>query len=475
MSAINAKTAQAVSKNTNSDNIAFYVRREAGISPNPKDSLEETILALIEQSHHKHREGGEKFFQLHNFKVSVNKGGKTKFFDGDIQFYFEGEKAIHVRALPTFNARDSLRTTTWHNSREQIKTDSLLKTIDLGYVVEENTSPESGVRSFRFLSFLGRGATVGDMVKDMALEAKNKVSPATVGQRLSYLDPNISRETLETIAQKGRDLDLWKNAFPVPSCDHRISSRIPQGEREAAILDFFKKYGRPPFVSAESLVEFETGRATTVNLFGRDLVALRREKLDGKTIYVQNFYLAEGSKNQIASFWLSVEPFPVSFLSKSRSQTKLEVVFMQEQNGLYKLDFCQKNSFADFLKRMTISNRYTMVDNDLFMAEELITKSRRKLTDPELDALGKIFDKNFVFDIKGQDLVDRFGEKHELVVANLSESNPVNGKIVRGHFVLSDNGQVLVGRAILGGKASLRLSVIKNTFEKFQNTKEVER
>ena len=461
-------------KNINSDNIAFYVRRDAGISPRPKDSLEETILTLIEQSHHKHREGGEKFFRLHNFKVSVNKDGKTKSFDGDIQFYFEGEKAIHVRALPTFKTQDSLRTVTWSNSHEQVKNASLLKTIDLGYVFREG-NPNGFSRSFRFLSFLGRGATVENMVQDMSLESRDKVSPATVGQRLSFLDPDISRQTLEKIASHGKDLDLWKNAFPVPSCDQEISSQIPQEKRETAILDFFKKYGRPPFVSSESLVEFETGRATTVNLFGRDLVVLRREKLDGKTTCVPKFYLAEGSKNQIASFWLSVEPFPVSFLSKSRSQTKLEVFFMQEQNGLYKLDFCQKNSFADFLKRMTVSNRYTMVDNDLFMAEELITKGRRKLTDPELDALGKIFDKNYVFNLKGQDLVDRFGEKHELVVANISESNPVNGKIVRGDFVLSDNGQVLVGRAILGGKASLRLSVIKKTFENLQNTKEVER
>lgn len=473
MSAINAKTAQAVSKNTNSDNIAFYVRREAGISPNPKDSLEETILALIEQSHHKHREGVEKFFQLHNFKVSVNKGGKTKFFDGDIQFYFEGEKAIHVRAFPTFNARDSLRTTTWHNSREQIKTDSLLKTIDLGYVVEENTSPESGVRSFRFLSFLGRGATVGDMVKDMALEAKNKVSPATVGQRLSYLDPNISRETLETIAQKGRDLDLWKNAFPPPSYDQiKVAKHNPSG-RETKILDFLDKYGRPPFVSPQSLVEVETGRPVTINLFGKELVASRRENIDGKKISVTSFSLRRPNDR---TFWLSIEPFYDSVLNEQRLRTeKLEVVFPQEQNGLYKIDFCRKNSFADFLQRITVSSRYVMVDNDLFMAEAVITKGKRKLTAPELDAIGRIFDKRYVFSIRVQEILDKSGEKHEIVVANMSESNPVYKKLVCGDFVLSDNGQVLVGRALLGGVEPLKLSRIKKMLGSPQRTRETER
>lgn len=346
------------------------------------------------------------------------------------------------------------------------------------FVSENGTSVEN---------FLGKGATTQNLFDDLELfslrdngaATGRKTFPLEIGGILGRFMANPERKTLEEIYRHcdTEKIALWTRTamlgVPVPGA--AMATVVP----EKFVVDFVKRHGRPPYFNNSRDDEIRTGEPLTVDIFDRRISLFEKYTLsDGGTFFLADVVSKNDQKeNESFAFRftragdLSVVNLTVFNLSIDSKENQWTGFSMRE--------LCRKLPVEGFSKRLLLCSK-TRNDIELLLgAESMITKKLGGLLpEKELTILASMLSGTVQYKLYNKKVILPDGTVHELVVAGLSKlSTDKNGSVLRSrrNLVLSDNGQLLTGRYILGGDEALKVSAVEKSLFKIENHKQKER
>lgn len=322
------------------------------------------------------------------------------------------------------------------------------------------------------LSFCsGKGATVGDFVSDVMERLDKENGILDFGMYLSLISNDMTRRNLveffEKYSQSEASQKWLAEMERIGRCNGGISNfqnclknrRIPFSN----VQSFLERYGRPPFPTTllsdrTDLVEDElhTMRLLVFHVFGRELPFLvpvslspEDETLTLSRLFVKMDTNKTHEKSQNVCLFAGVE------YRKGAVKENYEIPYEgPDLTSSSVLSFCREQSFERYLE---YNSFYEGEAKRGITAEYLVTNGALNLREQERSVIRECL-KQF------------FGVPHSVEKTNqiVDQKNHVFVvlKTEKGRYVLSDNGNVLVGRYILGGIKSLEktriLDFLKN-------------
>ena len=317
-------------------------------------------------------------------------------------------------------------------------------------------------------SYSGRGATVGDLFADLKPgnpKDLNPLFPIEVGKILHVFLGPTERATLEEIyrALEWEKCAPWvKQTFQTDKT--RLATETLSKISWSFVKEFTQNFGRPPFFGRANSVEIETRKPLEIELFQQKFLLFNKYPLtNGRNLRLQGVLSPNEPEEQLL-FELSGEP------SKSSPNGPTYFCVTPGKDPIFKLSLkqiCQSLSLAEFSERAELcQTRDTGFEQLVFAERAIVGDNSRKLGTKDLFLLSGILSKTTECTFLKERFIDSRGKIHDLVTANLLKiSQNSQGNVIRKKekVVLSDNGNLLTGRYIIGGIDALREAAIKKT------------
>lgn len=374
-----------------------------------------------------------------------------------------------------------------------------------GHIISDNKIRASHIANATFSqngevkidSFLGRGATIGNLFSDFRtfIGGKN-LHPIDIGEFLHRYVHSPDRTALEEIYRAGdpEKLELWaERAYQIPLRPSRI---LPAKN----VVDFTRKYGRPPFINQTNDFEIKYEKPFTVELFNRNVALFEKNPMkNGGSFTLTN--ASSGGENLF-----------LNFVYPDGKEAKNVAIFGHEYNllGESLLQIAKDFPAEEFLHRVSLAAEKSFSHDFLFATERMISRDRpqdardplkrfedssasrerpegsisqrehnKRLKETDLKILAEILSGATECRLEKKSLVStKDNSSHDLLVAYISKLFlNSNGRFTqkRGNFVLADNGELLKGRFVLGGDDSLRENLVKRQLKLVEIDRSLER
>ena len=316
-------------------------------------------------------------------------------------------------------------------------------------------------------SFIGRGAQVKDLFRDV--REHGGILPIEIDGYLHRFIKSPERKTLEEIykACDPEKLALWvKKSHNIPASHAKCA--VFMSEQDA--IEFTRHYGRPPFVNKTNNYEIVQKKPLEAYLFGQTAVLFGKNEMPTggcfslvnvsdvsiesptkkgtykKGSYVVDFALPNGQKETVSIYGAPC----YDLLGESMAQIAKD--FPPEE----------------YLKRVFMAAENEFPNDMIFLVERILSRAPdKRLKEDDLKILAGMLAGTIECRLEKKTFVSsKDNSSHELLVATMSKLFPVvsgDNRVSRkkGNFVLSDNGELLKGRFVLGGDDSLREALVK--------------
>ena len=317
-------------------------------------------------------------------------------------------------------------------------------------------------------SYSGIGATVGDLFADLRPgnpKDLDPLFPIEVGKILHVFLGPTERTTLEEIygALEWEKCAPWvKETFQKDKT--RLDAETLSKISWSFVKEFTQNFGRPPFFCRENSIELDTRKPLEIELFQQKFLLFDKYPLTtGRNLRLQGALFPNNQDEQLL-FELSGEP------SRSSPNSTAYFCITPGKDPIFKISLkqiCQSLSLAEFSERAELCQAGDTGFEQLVFAERVIVgDNSRKLGTKDLFLLSGILSKTTECTFLKERFIDSRGKIHDLVTANLLKiSQNSQGNVIRKKekVVLSDNGNLLTGRYIIGGIDALREAAIKKT------------
>lgn len=316
-------------------------------------------------------------------------------------------------------------------------------------------------------SFIGRGAQVRDLFRDVRVYGG--IIPVEIGLYLRRFIESPERKTLEEIykACDPEKLALWaQKSYKIPAPQEKCA--VFMSEQDA--IEFTRRYGRPPFANKTNNYEIVQKKPLEAYLFGQTAVLFGKNEMPTggsfslvnvsdvsiesptkkgtykKGSYVVDFALPNGQKETVSIYGAPC----YDLLGESMAQIAKD--FPPEE----------------YLKRVFMAAENEFPNDMIFLVERILSRAPdKRLKEDDLKILAGMLAGTIECRLEKKTFVSsKDNSSHELLVATMSKLFPVvsgDNRVSRkkGNFVLSDNGELLKGRFVLGGDDSLREALVK--------------
>lgn len=317
-----------------------------------------------------------------------------------------------------------------------------------------------------FVSFFGRGAKVSDFVSDMFQHSKKWTDLHNFGKILAIMSNDMTRQGLEKFYEKHGKNEAsrnWLKAMErleakkfadISVSDYLKTMQIPFSEVE----EFADRYGRPPFPTGllapqgNIILEEElaTKKPVTIPLFQKNFQFLIPQSLASNE---ETLTLCHISPRSAINSYLFTE---FQYENKQTKESYGLSLGGQRGDGIdfAIFNFCQKHSFETYLE---YHNFYKEFVSRGIATEFFVTDGKFDLREA---------DRRVIFGCMEQ-LKTPTIEKMTRKINN-KEHTLVLLKTGKGSYILSDNGEIFIGRYILGGINSLKEKEIVTSLSKKQ-------
>ena len=318
-----------------------------------------------------------------------------------------------------------------------------------------------------FVSFFGRGAKVSDFVSDMFQHSKNLPNIHGFGKFLAIMSNDMTRRDLESFYKKHGENEAGRNWLTamarieakkfadISVLDYLKKMQIPFSEIEA----FADRYGRPPFptglLTPQGNVlleeELETKKPVTTSLFQKDFQFLIPQPLASKE---ETLTLIHISPRSAINSYLFTE---FKYENKQGKESYGFTLGGQRGNQSDDIDFaisnfCKKHSFETY---RGYHNFYKEFVNRGIALEFFVTDGKFNLREPERHVILGCLEQ-----LKSPTI------EKTTVTIDKKEHTIILLKTEKNRYILSDNGEILVGRYVLGGINSIKESEVLTSLRK---------
>ena len=314
-------------------------------------------------------------------------------------------------------------------------------------------------------SFLGKGATIGNLFNDFrAFPGRENLLPIDIGGVLLlhrfvfYPD----RTTLEEIyrACDQEKLELWeqKTTREIPLSSKNRPDLILSGEK---VVNFTRKYGRPPYFTKTNDFEIKHEKPLSVELFNQNVVLFEKNLIKNGGSFTLTYILWDSANDCPKNLFLD-------FVYPDGKEEKNIVISGHNHDilGESLVQIVKNLPVEDFLRRVSLATEKEFSSDLLFVTERMISRDpSKRLKEGDLKILAGILAGTTECRLEKKNLVSaKDHSTHNLLVAYMSKLFlDSNGRVTRkmGNFVLADNGELLKGRFVLGGDDSLRENLVR--------------